>query len=1021
MPSRRLPRDEAERDGVRLERRRNVAVQASAGTGKTTLIVDRVAGMLATGEIPIDRIAVVTFTRAAAAELRARIRAKLQERGLEKPLRDFGGAWIDTIHGFASRILREYFHLTGTDPSFVPTSSAFDPVEIERRWDGWLLSLPADTLREKGRVLERVSSARLRLLALDMRPLRWLTDVSMLGPDGLEVLRRYREETLAEVERALRTCLDRSHPRYAAFTEVIRWADAVIAGRRPPDPGDLVRIRAVLHPSKRGSSSAWEDWESVKDLFDSARSELVERVFPVLLAEPCREGTWDLAHGFASALLGEWDEDRSRLSFEDLLYMAWRAVSTNGLLARLLRDRFLHVLVDEFQDTSTDQVLLFTSILGDAGLLSPGRITVVADDKQSIYGWRSADIETYREFMEVLRRSGASFHVISTNFRSTSAIIRFVNVFGEVLFAAASPGEAAFGCRYSPIEPRPDAPGGEPVRVLALPEAPADLPGNMSVSGYAALCQAEWLAAEVRRGMAAGARPGDYAVLFLTTTHASPFVDVLEREGIPYFVDATRDYRVRPEIADLRELLGCLLDPGDRLAWIHSLRSMFFGLDDRVITAAVAAGARSDAADVPGCPAGVLAACATLRAWRADLNRLPLADFLTDLLLTSALLPAIAASGYQVGRRLGNLQYVLETVLGGNVRSAEDLLVLLDEEFAPSTTEEPQIPPSDGSAVTLTTIHRAKGLSWKHVVLAAPSRANRPDDAKLLSDPHHGIAALDLGYSLSLTAAERLAARTAHWDRIRGRNLHRTMAERRRLLYVAVTRAEETLTVFRFVGNDKPASPSRFIGDAVEAAVSADPGCCSVGMLEPPELSRLRRPGPALPACEPAVTMPLPMLAVRPSVAGWQPEGARIGDMVHAVLEKIDFGDPVGWLDRNAPDLRRLLGGRCGEVRSLAEAFFSMDLPFRLRDCRVIGREYPVTVAAPDGPRARFVDLLLDAGDRLIVVDYKTDDLAGRRPEVLLEEYGEQQRGYGDAVEAIFGRPVEGFLILLRHGLFVGT
>lgn len=1018
MTTRMPPPDEAVRETVRTERSRNVAVQASAGTGKTTLIVDRVVALLGSGDATIDSLAVVTFTRAAAAELRSRIRAKLREEGMEKQLREFSNAWIDTIHGFASRLLRENFSLTGTDPKFLSTSGGFDPMEIQRKWDSWLLSLPGRLTEGQRTTLEQVPSTVIRKLALDMMPLRWLDDIGMLGPSGWSVLHGFAEGNLVDVEQAMGTCSDPTHPKVVAFSEVSKWTRTMLERPRPVDPADLVRLRGLLFRSG-GGSKCWTDWKAVKDIFMDARSQLMDVVFPAVLAEPCREGVWELAYGLASKLRAEWDEDRSRLSYDDLLYMAWRSISGSTRLAGILRNRFSHVLIDEFQDTSSDQVDLFNSFLMVGDTLPSGCITVVADDKQSIYGWRSADIETYREFMGTLAGSDAMFSEISTNFRSTSRIVRFVNVFGRELFAGMTEEEAPYGCGYSAIEPRPEAPSGVPVRVLTLPDPPEDFQGNLTGNGYQALCQAEWLAEFITEGLANGGHAGDYALLFRASTHVHHFIEVLEREGIPYFVDATRDYRKRPEMADLRELLRCLLDSDDRQAWIHTLRSMFFGLDDRTITGALDVGTTGYRSETPTCPPGAGSAGRTLRAWRESLQRLPLADFLAGLLFTSDLLPAIAASGYQVGRRLGNLQYILETVLSGSTTSVEGLLVLLDEEFAPSTTEETQIPPSDGSAVTLTTIHRAKGLSWKHVVVAAMGGKGASRDCRLLADGHNRIAAFDLGYPVAMPKGDPVRPRTSLWTGIRNREKNRELAESRRMIYVAVTRAEESLTVFRSREKEDSTSPSGLVWNSVEAAMQVDGECCSAGELEPLESSRIAARSTVPPGCDPAGLEPTPMLEVDPRVPNWQPEGAIVGDMVHAVLEKIDFTDPVGWLDASAPSLRRLFRERFAEVRELVENFFSMELPFSLADCTIVGREYPLSELTEEGAQAKYIDLLLDAGDRMIVVDYKTDDLAGRSPEELAEEYRDQQLGYRDDITAIFGKPVLCYLILLRPRLAI--
>jgi ATP-dependent exoDNAse (exonuclease V) beta subunit len=296
---------------------------------------------------------------------------------------------------------------------------------------------------------------------------------------------------------------------------------------------------------------------------------------------------------------------------------------------------------------------------------------------------------------------------------------------------------------------------------------------------------------------------------------------------------------------------------------------------------------------------------------------------------------------------------------------------------------------------------------------------NRPKS--MLTDCHNTTAALDLGFTLNLTNSESLQPRTALWAEIARREEFRELAESRRLIYVAVTRAEETLTVFRSVEKEDSTSPSGLVWNSVEAAVRDHPECCSVEALESPDFSGSTHARGLPPPCDPSAFQPIPIPVFEPRVPGWQPEGARVGDMVHAVLEKLDFRDPGGWLDANAAALRRLFGNRFREVRELAESFFSMDLPFRLDECTIVGREYPISVMTPGGLQARYIDLLLDRGDSMIIVDYKTDDLAGRTVEEVAAEYMETQRGYLEDIAAIFGKPVTGFLVFLRPRLFLGT
>ena len=1006
------PRDENIRELIRSERKRNVAVQASAGTGKTTLIVDRVIGLVRDG-LPMDRIAVVTFTRAAASELRARIRSELMKQGLDEPLRKISSAWIETIHGFASRILREHFNLTGADPSFTTSEGHFDPGEIARQWDAWLLGLPGETIEEFGEVLEQVSVEKLKTIILGIESTRWLTQRDMIGY-AEDVLQRFNDEHLGDVDMVLGTCLDRSNTQYTAYSTLSRRTKELLAGPLDVEPAELADIRKLLW-GRKGSNKDWPDPEGKKEVFEAARGTFMERVAPVLLAAPLTDGTWKLTEGIAEKLRRMWDEDRSRLSYDDLLFLTWRAIADSGRLASCLHDRFEHVLIDEFQDTSIDQVNLFTAFLEQAGALPAGMITVVADDKQSIYGWRSADIETYKSFLSRMRESGALFEGIITNFRSTGKIIRFVNAFGKALFESREEAELPFGCDYSPIIERPGAPEGEPVQVLSLPGVPDHMPVPMKPAEYRAVRQAEWFASYVGEGIENGRAPGDFALLVRSKTHLRKFIEELEREGIPYFVDATRDYRARPEVADLREFLRCLVSPGDRLAWLHTLRSMFFGLDDRTITEAVHSGTTGYSREADGCPVRVAAVNAAMRGLRRAALTLPLPDLLTVILFGSEAAPAIAASRYQAARRLGNLQFVYEMVLSGALSTIEELLLELDEDFAPSKAEEPPVAPSDGSAVTITTIHRSKGLSWKCVVLAAHGKGNSGSKDVLLTDEHNSVAAFDLGLRVPLTSSKKIASRTAYWADIAYRNRFRDIAESRRLVYVAATRAEESLTLFTTEQKEGSTTAAGIVWNSVQRALAEDPGCCVFRELAPDVPRGHGNRCGALPACSPAVAIKGEEFIVRPVALGWQPEGAKVGDIVHSVMEKLDFTDPEGWLREKSTELELLFGEHLPLVTDLCLAFFRMNLPFDPSTVSVVGREFPYTVKTDGGMKVRIIDLLVETEEGLVVVDYKTDAFGGRTVEEAAEEYLETQRHYVKDMSELFGRQATGYLAFLRE------
>ena len=1017
------PSDMKAREAIRAENERNVFIQASAGTGKTTLIVDRVMELLRIG-IPLEKLAVVTFTNAAAAELRSRMREKLRsmknsgEKQFLEALSAISGAWITTIHGFASRVLREFFNFTGVDPSFTTTEGHFSPSEILREWDAWLLRLEREKFWDSKDALAQLGTDKVLEIVRGIEERRWLVSIDNIGDSSTarSILDIFEDKHGSAIEGILNECSDHSDKLFRIGAEFIAGLKNLRENLSDENYEEVSKLCSIIKLNV-GSGKNWDDKDRTKAVLGEARKEFI-RIAPVLKSGKITEQTWKFANAFAKELRRKWDSDKSRLSYNDLLYTAWKTISSNGMLAECLSQKFEHILIDEFQDTSSDQVNLFTAFIQQTGMLPEGRITIVADDKQSIYGWRNADIETYRDFREKLQSSGALEETITTNFRSSKKIVHFVNTFGAELFGHQTPEEEAFGCNYSEIEPCPEAIEGVPVKVVLLPDLPDNLKKRFNEPAYKTRLQAEWFTAYLKSGFAAGESPGDYALLVRSTTHLHHFVNALEKEGIPYFVDATRDFRARPEISDLKELLRCLLYQNDMLAWVHTLRSLFFGISDPVINSAIENGTTGYMDENQNCPEEVLQANICLRRFRESVENIPLADFLFELFFQTEMIPVIRATAYQEIRRLGNLQYILEEALSGNISSCTELLSFLDEDLSPSRTEEPSNVPSDGSAVTLTTVHRAKGLAWKHVVLAAlPKRSSGRSGSRIpvISYDHDEIAAFNLG--IPMDRKDKYKLKTPFWPEIEKKNKARESAELRRLLYVAVTRPRDSLVLFASPMEELGSSPGGILWLSLQAAINRDPECCLIEEMEQvDELPSVSAAGSIAVMSGNYSDNKEQLFEVQMKPENWQSRGARIGDDVHAVLQKIDFTDPRGWLSEHDGFLKKLYGDDFNEIRELSMKLFEMDLPFSIEQSLIISREYPYIASTCNGMEKRYIDLLLSMDSELVVVDYKTDTFNGRTAEQVAEQYIEKQQQYVQDVSRLFNLPARGYLVFLREG-----
>ncbi len=992
------PADSATRSKLLSEKERNVIVEASAGTGKTTLLIERVRALVEAG-MDLERICVVTFTEAAASELRSRLRKALDPTTGARLSR----AWIHTIHAFAARLLREYSHLTGVDPDFTVCASRFTPVETARMWDRYITGLTDPDLEQAAGLIRAGGNEGLFELADSILGKSWVEGGACFG-SAAAVLEEYAARAIPLLEEVPALCSDTSD------LLCNRIEQALLYLREFSDRPHAVDRRPTLLSTNCGAQGNWGGKNvlaDVKEKLSVLSGEYRERVYPVLGCIGAETGIESLIIPFVAGLRSAWESDRSRLSYDDLLSVTSLLLEKPGPLLSLMAERFDHVLIDEFQDTSRIQTGIFRSFLSEAGKVLPGKLSVVGDRKQSIYGWRSADIETYGDTVGELREGGALSETITVNFRSTRRIIRFVNSFGRALFTQQTPDEIPFGCDYSPLEPAPDAAEGPAVEILDLPEPPDDRDLRLSGPAWTARCSAEQIAERIGnlRKSPDQCSWGDFALLLRTTTALDQFISVFEREQIPYTVHATTDFRKLMDTADLREMLRCLVHPDDRKAWIHTMRSAFFGITDIEVTRAIVTGTTGCLEEAENCPEAVASANGFLRQLRSSALTLPLRDFLAVLLFETDFMAAVATSGYQTGRRLANLQYILEKALTGETRTLRDLLTEMDEKLAPSVTQEPVSLPEEGDAVAVTTIHKAKGLAFRHVFLAGLGTALRgPSRHDLLTDQRSEKAAFSFG----------AGSNTAWWPDLKAREKARATAELRRLLYVAATRAVESLTIFR-TPPGKSLSPASILSDAIEEAVSMDPECCTILEVE----QKLRGSAARTLPCELPPGTPPPVSAESLFPVAIQPADEsrekRLGTAVHAILEKIDLSDPSGWIEAHSGPLNKTLKDLYEEACELTLAFFETDLPLDLGKCRIVGREYSYMVQTPSGPRTRYIDLLADTGDRLIVLDYKTDRVIEGDLGRAAAQYIETQEHYGRDIAIAFGRPVSCYLVFLRE------
>lgn len=733
-------------------------IAAGAGAGKTTLMVEAVWRDVERDRIPLERILVAAYNRAAAAHLSARLQARFADpddgRGTGRPGIDLSAAWVGTFHSIAARIVREHPFTAGVDPAFGE--------------------------------LDDVEAAALAEQALDES-----MELSMADPGFLEVV------SAAPSLAGLRDATRRAHERLRAAgheTPVIQVPDApgpdpatlaaledamaAVAAdpsARPDHHGVLEDMRAMLLGGEAGASVPKLPRNCAKALkpLCEVANDLAAQVWQAWVDQEARVHLLAFAaylDRFARRY-AELKAERGALDYEDLLLGARRVLRAGVSYG------FARVYVDEFQDANRLQADIVDLLAGE-------RTVVVGDGCQAIYGFRHADAAQF-----VARAGDPPEVTLRDNHRSQPSLMASLNgVLGTALA-----GEATFAPLRAAADPTRPGP--------VVADAPVELIDVVSDEPPTRDQEAVVVAERVAQLVDAGYAYRDIAVVFRALTMVEPYRAALAARGIPAHLVAGRGFFTHDQVADTMALLSLVENPHDEEGLIRVLASPYFGAgDDDLLAVRRAAGA----ADRSGWPAsGAL--------WPAlpatEVSR-PLADVVRGLRpllrergLAGLVEAAVGARDYDLAvlglpdgaRRYANLRRLVRmadahaAVRGPDLRGFLAVLRTMAEAGNQDPGEATLVDPGL-KAVRLTTIHGVKGQEFPAVVIADGSHGT-PTDAPMVIVERDGRAAIRvsrvggdatqaLGYRAALDRATDAAA-----------------AEERRVIYVASTRAERHLAV----------------------------------------------------------------------------------------------------------------------------------------------------------------------------------------------------------------------------------
>ena len=828
--------DAGAREIIRSDLDTTLIVEAAAGTGKTTELVNRMIAALRTGRARIDHVAAVTFTHKAAGELKVRLRQKLDEarqtardterENLEDALKRLEEASIGTIHSFCAQILRERPVEARIDPAFQDLPEQEQRRIYERAFRGWF-----ERVLDESRPGLRRALSRLAWNSGDASP---VAELQIAGWKLME-WRDYRTAwtrrpfdrdaeigTLCQQVRALAQssarCPNKNDQLFKALAparDLAIWMER--ANVRPtPDydtlEGQLIKLLRVLKKIDRKGKGTFAEGVSREDILAS-RDDLIQQ-----LTQFATRADADLAALLQSEMQDLIDhyqalkEQTGKLDFVDLLIKVRDLLCDSRDVRSYLQARFTHIFVDEFQDTDPLQMEILLLLSADDPATSdpwrvspkPGKLFVVGDPKQSIYKFRRADVSLYQQVRDYLVTSGARLLHLTTSFRALHPIQECVNAaFAPVMLEDRTAGQVG----YVPVQGGPAPLDGQPSVVVV----PAPRPyGKRDVTKTAInVCLPDALVAFIEWLLKSSGwrirgpenqlipiEPRHIAVLFRRFANygedvGRAYVRSLESREIPHLLVGSKSFHQREEVETLRAACTATEWPEDELAVYATLRGAFFAIPDALLLryryeVGRLHPLRPDVGDLAADLKPISEALGVLADLHRSRNRRPFAETL-NLLLEAARAHvgfALRPGGHQV---LANVYRLVEFARSYEQTGGISFRGFVDELAARAQRmESPESAVIDESAdgVRLLTVHSAKGLEFPIVILGDMTANLAARDPDRYIDSERRLCATRLLWCAPWELTDHDAEERA-----------RERSEGIRVSYVAATRARDLLVV----------------------------------------------------------------------------------------------------------------------------------------------------------------------------------------------------------------------------------
>lgn len=1065
-----LPHDHEYRRQITEQLDKTLLVEAAAGTGKTTGMVDRMVSLLRNDQCRIETLTAVTFTRASAAELRSRFHSQLERavrtaKGKERQLLAKGSEHVDrcfigTIHAFCARILRERPIEAEVDLAFRELEPSED---LQMRQDAWS-EYVADLFEKRSPLLDELPPLGLEIGQLREAFTQFadFPDVDNWPAEKVTFALPDIQHSVGQVQNYIQHMRELTpFPEERGSDKLMDTFERLIRLERLRDLDHISEFMELMSQFKPTTCTQkyWPDGKAQGKQERDRWKEFCDQVAGPLQAR-WREMRYTTVMRILKQAVATYDRVRSNnavLNYQDLLTKTAALLRNNPSIRQYFRRRITHLLVDEFQDTDPVQAEIMMYLTADDYSEQdwrqcrpvPGSLFVVGDPKQSIYRFRRADIVTYNKVKEIICESGGMTVPLTTNFRTVSPLVDWINS----VFKSTFPVEAD---TYSPASVSMQAGRQQTHEGTLTGIQTLDIPENLNAKervAYEASFIARFIrnaidseqtvprsSKELEAGIPHRALPSDFLIVTWEKKHLLDYAQALQKLNIPYSVTGSSALSQVHELSLLLTCLKSLAEPENPVLMVAVVRGPLFGIpDDQLYAYKLAGGRFSFHATMPeNLPSEVASslqnAFSKLKQHSLWLSRLPLVSAIERIAFDLGLpMRALSKPGGHI--QSGSMLKAFELLrsMQSEFHSLEDLTTAL-KTLIDRHTEVDGIPvrPYDEPGVRVMNLHKVKGLQAP-VVFLTGSTPVKEHPVKIhvdrSGDRVNGY--LVISESSAQNRHAPVLAQPVNWHTLEEEERRFEQAEKNRLLYVAATRAGTQIVVTQRSTSRRGASPSPW--DFFIPHLDTSPSMLEVG---PPPLQRSetievnsediqmarkaisrRWEASSEPSYSTVASKELTMRdSKRPRTSGNGEHGTEWGTLIHLLLESAmrhPKTDLTG-IARNRLEQLGLPTTRTAEATETVGRVMEAAFWKRAQASDTCFVEIPFQHQLSPKPSESHtptlvrgvIDLVFREQAGWVVVDYKTDAIQEGDQEQLADYYRNQVEQYATIWEQMVGAPV---------------